>query len=106
MNKIKTKNGKIFVIDTPYWAGEHSFDHYGSMTINDRESFSELWAVDVYSRSKMSPLKHEARTYVWADQNPDSVIDQVIDMAEKKNNRIVLTHIVPLEDRKREPATF
>jgi hypothetical protein len=102
MNRVETKNGKAFIIDTPYWAGEHSFDYYGSITINQRGKFNELWAVDMYKRSGLGPLKHEVRTYVWAGSNSSSAIDQVIDII-KDDMKIVLTHIVPLDDRKREP---
>ena len=102
MRKVKTKNGKVYVLDAPYWAGEHSFTHYSNMAMNDRGDFNELWAVDVYRRKKMDPLVHEARGYLWADSGAKSAAKQVSHMIED-NVIVLITHIIPLEDRLRDP---
>jgi len=101
MQSIEAKS-KVFVLDTPYWAGEHTFAHYSELTVNDKGSFSDLWAVDTYTRSGLSPISHNERMYIWANNNAESAAEQASRFVNQ-DNRVLLTHIVPLDSRLNEP---
>jgi len=101
MQSIETKS-KVFVLDTPYWAGEHTFAHYSQLAINERGSLSDLWAVDTYTRSGLSPLVHDERIYIWANASSESAAEQAGQFVNQ-DNRVLITHIVPLDSRLNEP---
>lgn len=110
MKKIETEIGSVYVVETPYWAGEHSFTHHANSTINARfeysdhvhEPFTDLWAIDIYTRSGLNPLKHNERHYIWADADPESAARIAMQFVND-NVKVLITHIVPLNDRLREP---
>lgn len=101
MQEIITKN-TVYVLDTPYWAGEHTFAHYSELAVNDKGSFSDLWAVDTYTRSGLKPMVHNERVYIWANATADSAAD-VAERFVNQDNRVLITHIVPLDSRLNEP---
>ena len=105
MKKIETEIGNIHIVDAPYWAGEHSFTHYANQCSNERNNYTDLWAVDIYRRSGLDPLKHYERHYIWADADEASAAREAMRFANNET-KVLLTHIVPLNDRLREPATF
>lgn len=105
MDKIQTNNGNIYVVDSPYWAGEHTFTHYSNATSNSKMDFTDLWAVDVYKRSGLNPLEHYQRNYIWANEDPESAA-HIADIFINEGTKVLITHIVPLNERLREPATF
>ena len=105
MNKISTRHGSVYVFDSPYWAGEHTFTHYSNMTANSRMDFTDLWAVDIYKRSGLNPLEHYERHYIWANSDADSAA-HIADIYVNEKIKVLITHIVPLNDRLREPAIF
>lgn len=105
MRKIETEIGNIHIVDSPYWAGEHSFTHYANECVNERGEYNDLWAVDIYNRQGLNPLQHYKRHYIWADSSGDSAAREAMRFA-KDGTKVLLTHIVPLNDRLREPATF
>jgi len=105
MKKIETNNGGVYVVDSPYWAGEHTFTHYSTVTSNEKMDFTDLWAVDIYKRSGLNPLEHHDRRYIWASDDAEHAA-HIADVFINEGTKVMITHIVPLNDRLREPATF
>lgn len=105
MIKINTSSGPVYVVDASYWAGEHSFTHYANATENVRGNHTDLWAIDLYDRKGLNPLMHYKRLYIWADSNNESAA-KVASRYINDHTKVLITHIVPLNDRLREPATF
>lgn len=102
---INTKNiGDIYILDKFYWAGEHTFTHCASQAENERGRLSDLWAVDIYTRKGIDPIKHSERVFIWANNEVDAS-REAIRFADESLT-VLITHIKPLEDRLREPATF
>lgn len=110
MKTIKTKNGNIYVVDAPYWAGEHTFAHYANSAVNARfensdhvnEPFTDLWAVDTYNRTGLNPLQHRERFYIWATTDANDAANEASRFIEGAS-KVFITHIEPLNDRLREP---
>lgn len=102
MKKIETNNGPVYIVDAPYWAGEHSFTHYSGHTANDRRGRTELWSIDIYTRRGLDPYKHDRRAYIWANGYEDAANEAGGYVGN--GNRVLLTHIVPLDDRLKEPT--
>ena len=105
MKRIETNDGVVYAVDSPYWAGEHTFTHYSMATDNEKGKFSDLWAVDIYNRKGINPLQHYKRAYIWAGPNAESAAEEASPYIDQ-GAKVMITHIVPLDDRLREPATF
>ena len=97
------KINNIHVVDSPYWAGEHSFTHYANQCVNDRNDYTDLWAVDIYNRNGLNPLQHHERHYIWANADAESAVDEAIPFI-KEGAKTFITHIMPLNERLCEPA--
>ena len=113
MKKIETDNGLVYAVEAAYWAGEHSFTHFSNMAVNAGYKYSEkvdvpsldLWAVDTYNRTGLNPLQHCDRFYIWSTADAKDAANEAIRFVESAD-KVLITHIVPLNDRLREPATF
>ena len=102
MKQINTEIGSIYVLDKPYWAGEHTFHHCSNMADNVRGLGMDLWSVDIYTRSGIDPIKHSKRTYIWATDEKAAAREAM--RYANEGITVLLTHMLPLEDKLREPA--
>jgi hypothetical protein len=98
------QGGSVHVLNKPYWAGEHTFTHCANQVQNERGKFCDLWAVDIYTRKGIDPIKHSKRVFIWADSETGAV-NEATRFADE-GITVLVTHIKPLEDRLREPANF
>ena len=98
------EGGSVHVLNKPYWAGEHTFTHCANQTQNERGGSCDLWAVDIYTRKGIDPIKHSKRVFIWADSEAIAISEA--NRFADEGITVLVTHIKPLEDKLREPATF
>jgi hypothetical protein len=91
--------GSVYVINKAYWAGEHTFTHCSNKVKGKRGSLDELWAVDVYTRKGIDPIKHSKRVFIWAKNKTEATneAERFVD----EGITVLVTHIRPLEDKLR-----
>ena len=102
MKRINTELGSVYILDKPYWAGEHTFHHCSDMAKNSRRSGDRLWSIDVYTREGINPISHDDRKYIWANDEK-SAARQAMKYAGE-NKTVLLTYFSPLEDKLLEPS--
>ena len=102
MKRINTELGSVYILDKPYWAGEHTFHHCASLAKNTPHSGSQLWSIDVYTREGIKPISHDARKYIWAESEKGAARQAMKYAGEDKT--VLLTYFKPLEDKLLEPT--
>jgi len=89
--------GSVYVINKAYWAGEHTFHHCSDKAKGERGKFDGLWAVDIYTRKGIDPIKHSKRVLIWAKNKTEAIseAERFVD----EGITVLVTHIRPLEDK-------